>query len=70
MGGELLLGLEEELMVLDASTLALSPHDLPATWTRWPNRRERMGREMHRATLELRTDIARHPDALLRAAAE
>jgi glutamate---cysteine ligase / carboxylate-amine ligase len=70
MGGELLMGLEEELMVLDASTLALSPHDLPATWARWPARRERMGREMHRATLELRTDIARHPDALLRAATE
>ncbi len=57
-------------MVLDASTLALSPHDLPTTWARWPARRERLGREMHCATLELRTDIAQHPDALLRAAAQ
>lgn len=70
MRGELLLGLEEELMVLDASTLALSSHDLSATWARWPARRERIGREIHCATLELRTGICRHPDELLHAAAE
>ncbi|MFN7665037.1 MAG: YbdK family carboxylate-amine ligase [Inhella sp.] len=60
------LGLEEELMVLDPGTLALVPHDIEQTWARWPERRERLGREIHRAALELRTSVTRHPDALLR----
>lgn len=59
------LGAEEELQVVDQTTLELSPHDFERGRREFPDRNGSSSCELHKAVVELQTPICQTPDEIV-----